>query len=299
MTTLFSRHLAVATCTACLLIMGCASPRVATRGFDNNPIEIDGTVPQMVDVEHGAPRPLIDGIGWVVGIPSKIVLLDSRADNHHVSEETESELTDYMVRNQLYDSKVRINQYAPADEWRRLRRNESIGAGWRYTFGALHTLGYTVFPGRVFGRDSYNPYTDSVHIYSDIPSLAIEQAATAKIVRQHEQPGLYTAAQHVPFFGLEREYQAKQDVHSYYAFYGTENQQREASEILTPQFGSEVGDEIDSVLVVTEALPIFRLAGAGVGHIVGRTKKLPPQHHRSGAEYPSPSPSPSLTFQNP
>src|SRR6187549_2709266 len=83
--------------------------------------------------EHGQPRKVIDATGWVFGIPKKIILWDRRAVNHHVSLETEQDLAQYLEANGLTSTKVRINQYDPVGEWRRLRANKNVGAGWRYT----------------------------------------------------------------------------------------------------------------------------------------------------------------------
>ena len=57
-------------------------------------------------------------VGWIFGIPSKIILWNSRIDNHDISPETEAAIAEYMAANELWDVKVRLNQYAPLDEWR-------------------------------------------------------------------------------------------------------------------------------------------------------------------------------------
>src|SRR5438445_8892434 len=86
-------------------------------------------------IERGQSRPVLDGVGWVFGIPSKIVLWDRRVDNHSVSLETEAAIAEYLAINDLTSVKVRLNQYAPGDEWRRLVANSAVGPGWRYTLG--------------------------------------------------------------------------------------------------------------------------------------------------------------------
>jgi len=220
--------------------------------------------------ERGKPNKVVDGIGWVVGIPSKLLLWDKRASNHHVTQHTEFALANYLAVNQLDDVKVRVNQYDPFGEWNRLTENGDVAPGWRYTVGTLHTLGYTLFPGRIFGEDSYNPYTKTVHLYSDIPALALEQAAYAKDVRDRKYPGTYAAAQDLPIVGLWHESLSKDETLAYLATYGTPNEQREAQRILYPQMGVEVGGEITGGLPYLYPLP--ELAGATVGHIVGRVR---------------------------
>jgi hypothetical protein len=83
--------------------------------------------------EHGQPRKVVDAVGWVFGIPKKVVLWDRRAVDHRVSPETERKLAEYLASNNLVSTKVRINQYDPVGEWRRLRANKEVGAGWRST----------------------------------------------------------------------------------------------------------------------------------------------------------------------
>jgi len=134
----------------------------------------------------------------------------------------------------------------------------------------LHDLCYTVAPGRIFRRDSFNPFTNTVSLYSDIPSLALEQAAYAKDVRQRTYPGTYAAVQDLPFVGLWHESLSKEDVFTYLDVYGTPQERREADYVLCPQMGAEIGGEIGGVL--PEACFLPSLAGAAVGHVVGRTR---------------------------
>lgn len=218
--------------------------------------------------EVGRPNKLIDGVGWVLGVPHKIILWDRRADDHRVSDETQDELAEYVAAHQLDSVKVRINQYDPGGEWRRLVKNKRVGAGWRYTVGALTTLSYTIFPGRLLGSDSYNPYTDTLNIYSDIPSLALEQAAYARDVHQRQWPGTYATLQGLPIVGLWHESHTKQDVHNFLADRGTPDEQAEAHRILNPQLGSEIGGQV-GMLVPGAGLPL-QFAGAAIGHVFGR-----------------------------
>ena len=77
--------------------------------------------------EYGQPHKVIDGVGWVFGIPKKIILWDRRAVNHCVSAETQQNLAQYLNANGLVSTKVRINQYDPFGEWHRLREQGSRG----------------------------------------------------------------------------------------------------------------------------------------------------------------------------
>ncbi len=245
-----------------------AEPNVTAPCCDAAHCDCERATP--IDIERGQPRKVVDGIGWFFGIPSKVLLWNRRADNHHVSPHTQNALVEYMAANGLVSTKVRINQYRPFDDWRRLRKNKRVGAGWRYTVGTLHTLGDTIFPGRIFGGDHYNPYTDTVHVYSDIPSLALEQSAYAKDVHHRPHPGTYAAVHGLPLVRLGRERRNKNDVLSYVDRYGTIQERIEARHTLQPQFGSEVGGDIGQLL--PQVQPLVKLTGAIVGHAVGRTQ---------------------------
>ena len=85
--------------------------------------------------------------------------------------ETEQNLAQYLEANGLTSTKVRINQYDPIGEWRRLRANKEVGAGWRYTVGAFGTVIYTVLPGRVFGP------TNTIHTQIASTSIPISLAS--------------------------------------------------------------------------------------------------------------------------
>jgi len=223
-------------------------------------------------VEHGHPNRLIDGTGWVLGIPNKLALWDRRADNHDVSPATEIELVNYLEQSDLDSVLVRVNQYDPGGEWHRLTQNKQISPGWRYTVGAFNMLKYTLLPGRIFGGDWYNPYTDTINLYSDIPSLALSQAAYAKDVRQRQQPGTYAAVQEIPLVGMWHETNAKNEVLEYVKSSGTEQQQAETYRILYPNYGGNWGGQVASFLPYGNVFG--RLVGAGVGHATNGIRTL-------------------------
>jgi len=219
-------------------------------------------------VERGEKRPVIDGLGWVVGIPRKIILWDCRVANHNVSRETEQSVEDYLEEHRLDHVKVRINQYAPVSDWRRLRSNRTVAWPYRYTLGALSVAYEAVLPGRIFGRDYYNPYTATVHVYSDVPALAIKQAGHAKDFTRRAYPGTYSLATIVPLLNLWPEAIATGDVLAYAERHGATDLSREEYRILYPAYGSNLGG-VAGELVAGAFLPVY--AGAVIaGHVVGR-----------------------------
>ncbi len=253
----------VAIAVLALGVAGCASAPIQPPA---------GLQPMPVRIEHGHPNRVIDGLGWVIGIPNKLALWDRRADNHDISPETEDKLVQYMLENDLNDVLVRVNQYDPGGEWRRLARNKRIGAGWRYTIGTLNTLEYTLLPGRIMGTDWYNPFTNTIHLYSDIPALALAEAAYAKDVRHRDRPGGYAAVNELPIAGMWHKTVTTQEILDYTQTRGIEADQEEAYRILYPDYGANWGGQVASFVPYGHVFG--RLAGAAVGHTANGVRSL-------------------------
>ncbi len=250
---------------------------VATAGCHPlSPKTIDSTqlytCPQLLDenpqIQRGEPRKIIDGIGWVWGIPGKLLLWDRRVDNHKISVETEAAIAGYLVANELDTVRVRLNQYRPGEDWSRLARNKSVGAPWRYTIGTLSVLGETLIPGRLFGGDHYNPFTNTVHIYSDVPAIALHEGAHAKDFARRKWKGTYAVTYLLPIVPLYHESVASRDVVAYVDSLGDIEQQAAARRMLYPAYGTYVGNAAGYCLP-SYSFPIYY--GAVVaGHFWGR-----------------------------
>ncbi|MEM6778121.1 MAG: hypothetical protein AAF670_10735 [Planctomycetota bacterium] len=217
-------------------------------------------------IEVGAPNALVDTVGWVVGIPSKVLLWDRRADNHNVSPTTLKSVADYLHTNHLGHVKVRANQYAPIDDFKRLTKNKTIAWPYRYTLGLASVATNTILPGRIFGGDNFNPYTQTINLYSDIPVVALHEGGHAKDFTRRELQGTYALA--YSFVPLWHETIATQDTLAYLHHTGNRSGLEEANRILYPAYGTYVGSTIGNYFPAAGA-PIY--AGALVaGHLNGR-----------------------------
>lgn len=240
-----------------LLILGatgCASGPYRYGGKYHT--ELDPPLPpDELQVERGQPRPILDGVGWVVGTPKRVLLLKWNVDNHRVSDNTEYQVREYIARNRLDKVKVQINEYDPAAEWARLKANQSINAPLRYSVGAIAVAGYTLFPGRIWGGDNFSPWTNTVHLYSDVPELAIYQAAQAKECAKREYK----------WFGSGK-LRAAGDTIAYFRNDGAPDQARNAYACLVP---TVVADFVPLWAWTTVGLPAL-----GAGHVAGRAMGL-------------------------
>ncbi len=245
-------------------------------------LEPDTSLLGHVDVEVGRRAPVIDGVGWAFGIPRKLLLWDRRADNHSVSHGTVNEIANYIDSRGLNDVKVRVNQYDPGGEWKRLVQNKRVGAGWRYTVGALSTLKYTFFPGRLFGRDNYNPYTDTLSVFSDAPTLALAEAAYAKDIHQREFPGTYATVQQLPLAAMWHETLATGEVLQYVSINGSVDDQEKVRQLMYARYGMELGGVLSEVL--PDGSSLYPVVGAASGHVVAAGESSQKQQRASQQE---------------
>ena len=229
-------------------------------------------------MERGRPQKAIDTFGWVWGIPSKILLWDRRVENHRIDAHTEAQLGAYLSQNELSTVKVRLNQYHPRDDWHRLVANKSVGAGWRYTVGAVSVAFEAIFPGRLFGGDHYNPFTNTIHLYSNAPAIALHEAGHAKDFARRKWKGTYAAVRILPIVPLIQEGIATSDALGYLEANENVSAQQEAYEILYPAYGTYVGAEIKALG------PFGVVFGALGGHAIGRWKSWQLEEKREEEE---------------
>ncbi|MEZ6144670.1 MAG: hypothetical protein R3B91_04395 [Planctomycetaceae bacterium] len=247
-----------------MTIVGCA-----TLHSTDSDLSLNCDSDASMQFERGRPNVVIDGIGWVFGIPSRIALWNWDVENHNISADTEFRLEEYVADNNLHDVKVRLNQYDPGGEWRRLTTNHRVSPGWRYTVGTVSLVGYTLLPGRLFGNDAYNPFTKIRSTSTLMFSDRYGGSRLRQDVRQRSYPGTYAVSQLIPGFNLSHETLATRDVITYVSDRGEIDQEREAVNVLYPRYGSVVGSAIETYL---PAGGVIELGGLLAGHATGRFK---------------------------
>lgn len=221
-------------------------------------------------ISRGEPNVIADSLGhYLFSLPEKLVLWNWKMGNHDISPETEQAIREYLERNQLKEVKVRLNEYAPLSEFSRLTQNRGVGAGWRYTIGVLAWLYYTLLPGRILGGDAYNPYTNSIYLYSDLPAVGLHEGGHAKDIAGRNWKGSRAALRILPIVPLFDEARATNDALGY----SLEKDPRlldSGYKLLYPAYGTYVAGE--SLGGVPVAGPLVGAIGAIPGHIMGRIK---------------------------
>jgi hypothetical protein len=195
-------------------------------------------------------------------------MLDHHVNNHDISPETEAKIQEYLAANRLNKVKVRLNEYDPLGEWNRLVDNKSVGWPLRYTFGTLNVIGYTLLPGRLLGGDWYDPYTNSISLYSDVPALAFYEGGLAKDYAQREYKGLYAVAYAVPGVGLLcHDAHASADAMGYLRENGSPPEIKEGYRAVCPAYAVNATEPFEAIVGVPLVLP-----AALAGHVVGQVK---------------------------
>jgi hypothetical protein len=224
-------------------------------------------------IERGRPHALVDGLGhYLFSLPSKLLLLDWKVGNHDISETTEADLREYLDANGLCNVKVRLNQYAPGGEWSRLARNREMPAVWRWTLGAVAVSMYTILPERLFagliGGDHYNPYTNTISLYSNRRAIGIHEAGHSKDFagkRNRHWRGAYAALRLLPLVPLWQEGAATADAISWERAHGSGRDEKAAYRSLYPAYATYVGGEVGRWY----GGPWITYAAAVPGHLAG------------------------------
>ena len=266
-------------CCLALFVTGCAvKPYNYHENLDTgHTLRLRGNEPQ---IERGRYIPVMDETAhYLIGVPTKLLFFDWEVNNHHVSRHTEQILDQYLAKNGLHNVKVRLNQYAPGDEWRRLFKNSAMPGFFRYTVGIVTATVYTIFPGRFFaglvGGDSYNPYTNTISLYSDNPTIALHEAAHAKdfALKNRHFRGWYALMRVLPLVPLWQEAKATGDAIGYTDAEGMTVTRKESYETLYPAYSTYItGEGLRWIPIDPWLSYSIQFAATLPAHLVGRIK---------------------------
>ncbi|MEM9365669.1 MAG: hypothetical protein AAGD07_06700 [Planctomycetota bacterium] len=150
-----------------------------------------------------------------------------------------------------------MNQYAPIPDWNRLRANKTVAWPYRYTVGSASVLAEAILPTRILGGDHFNPWTQTIHLTSDIPAIALHELGHAKDFARREYPGTYGAVYGV--WPIHHESIASMEAMHHVYESGEIDQIAEAQRILYPAFGTYVGGTVGQ-FIPQYASPLYASA---------------------------------------
>jgi len=265
---------------ALLLTNGCAS---RTYRFGNPDRSFAIRQSQGFKVTIGGEHPKLDRIERTVHYPvKKLKQWFGKDKSPKPSDDFQRALAlrqsqEYLALNQLHDVLIDVREYSPAAQWRRLKENDSISPFWKYTTGTLQHVEYCLMPGRVFHRDHYNVFTNTLSLSSTQPEQSLYTAATAKYLRSKNHPGAFSSACYMPIVPLYRDYYVANDVLSYARF----REDWQTEKLLYPQiygsFGGDLVSQATSLVPGLAYLPFYvkpvltaggRIGGSATGNLV-------------------------------
>lgn len=215
-------------------------------------------------VKQGARIEPVDWIGNFFGILEKLILWNWKIKRHNITEETKSAVDAYLKDHpELGSVGVQLNRYAPQDAWKRLVKNKQVKWPYRLFIGTFVVLiADTLLIDRIFGGDRYNPYTHTVHIHSDLPSVALHELGHAKDFSERRYKGSYALLRIVPFVDLYHEAQATKIAFAHARDDKNIPQEKECYKVLYPAYGTYVGGYLGFGFLI----PVI------IGHIWGRNE---------------------------
>lgn len=227
-----------------------------------------GVNPENPQFERGYQIPPIDFLANLLALPYKLLFWSWRLQNHQISAMTEEELQKFMKQHEMRQVKVYITKFALFPEMQRLFTDSIVAWPYRIFPGFFSTLisGLTDW---LIGGDYYNPFTNSIHLFSDDRAVALHEAGHALDFQRRTYRGTYAMMRLLPAADTYQEWIATEEAIGYFKEHRSIHKEVAAYKILYPAYGSYVGGAF-SVFV-----PIPYLAstlGIIVGHIWGRAE---------------------------
>ncbi len=249
---------------AMLFANGCAS---STYRFGSVAQPFVAAQPSGFEVTVGGEHPQLDKLEQVVHYPSKKFRqwFGRQRDGETSEELTDEELRElalmkseeFLSLNQMHDVKIDLREYSPREQWQRLCANDSIAPFWKYTTGTLQHVEYCLLPGRVFRRDRYNIFTNTLSLNSAEPEQSLYTAATAKYLRSRRYPGAFSTACYMPLVPLYRDCYVANDVLSYARFREDWEMERKLYPQIYGSFGGDLVSQATSLIPAFAYVPFY------------------------------------------
>ncbi len=224
-------------------------------------------------IERGRPFLPFDALNhYILSLPSKLILWNWQLLDHKLPERNEKVLGHYLKLNGLESVKVRHNQWDPIGQFRRLTKNSEVGALYRYTFGLLNWIRYTLIPDRIFAGvpligvgDHFDPFTNTINVYSGDLTILLHEGGHAKDYLQRDAKGTMAMMRLLPGIDLVEEASATADAIQYLQCIRDRENELRAYRTLIPAYSTYIAGYFGGGLEVT--LPVVL-----VGHITGRAQ---------------------------
>lgn len=237
-----------------IIIQGCCS--VPYRGRN----------PQNYQFERGYSIAPIDWTANLLALPYKLLFWSWRLQNHCISTETEQDLAAFLKDKNLNEVKVYIAKFSLFGEMKRLWSNSEVAWPYRIFPGFTTTLiaGLTDW---LIGGDYYNPFTNSIHLFSDDTAIALHEGGHALDFSKRKYKGTYAIMRILTGADTYQEWVATDEALHYLQDKKMIEKEIQAYKILYPAYASYIGGALSIFVPIPY---VTSTASVLVGHIVGR-----------------------------
>lgn len=124
-------------------------------------------------------------------------------------------MNDYLENNELEALNIEFQTETPKNDWDRLQANQSINPLIKYSLGSAYWLSYAIIKPSVWGKNYYDPYTNTLHINSNNDLEIMAEMSYAKIIQRQNYPGLYALGSKLPFISFWAQKQKTNEMLAY------------------------------------------------------------------------------------
>jgi len=124
-------------------------------------------------------------------------------------------MNDYLEGNELEALHIEFQTETPKNDWDRLQANQSINPLIKYSLGSAYWLSYAIIKPSVWGKNYYDPYTNTLHINSNNDLEIMAEMSYAKIIKRQNHPGLYALGSKLPFISIWAQKQKTDEMLAY------------------------------------------------------------------------------------
>jgi hypothetical protein len=232
-------------------------------------------------ISVGGEHPNIDRLEKVVQYPRNVVRkwFPSKDPFEQLPIEERRQIamtvaSNYLDNNSLKGLFIDVREYDPGQQWQRLVDNNRVSPIWKYTLGSAYHLGYSILPGRAFGYDRYDPFTNTLSINSTRPSSALFTAGYVKKIYDQRYPGTYVAANFLPIMPLIRDTSIANDVLTYSHVQLEWRLKQELYPLVYGRLGGDVVSQATSLIPSMAYMPFYMSplltrAGRVTGRVAG------------------------------
>lgn len=124
-------------------------------------------------------------------------------------------MNDYLEDNELEALNIEFQTESPKEDWHRLEANAAINPLLKYSLGSAYWLGNSMMNLSVWGKNYYDPYSNTLHINSNNPIEIIAEMSYAKIIQKQNYPGLYALGSKLPLVAIWAQKQKTNEMIAY------------------------------------------------------------------------------------